>query len=87
MAAGYLPETGSEFGPCADACEHSDCAQTKRMLLTVCRWCDLAIGYRAFYNDTPDGEPAWSRMVHAVCHEETLDREWDLESSSLDLPG
>jgi len=73
MAVGYLPEIGSESGPCKDDCGHVDCAETKRMLLTECRWCDLSIGYRGFYNDTPDGEPAWSRLVHATCHEDTPD--------------
>jgi len=75
MAAGYLPEIGSENGPCKDECEHTDCVETKRMLLMVCRWCDLAIGYRGFYNDTLEGEPALSRMVHAVCHEDELHRQ------------
>jgi len=72
MAVGYLPEIGSEHGPCANDCEHTDCAETKRLLLMVCRWCDLAIGYRGFFNDSLEGHPAWSRIVHASCHEDSL---------------
>lgn len=31
MAAAYLPPPGTEYGPCASACFHTDCAANRKM--------------------------------------------------------
>lgn len=68
MAAGSLASPGTEVGPCADPCEHRDCATTRRMAETACVHCSDPIGYgTSFYNVTPDGEPVWSKLAHAGC--------------------
>ena len=72
MAASVLPAPGTEYGPCAEPCSHTDCAHTRRMAAAVCPLCDGAIGYgRRFYND---GEPGGFDLVHALCAEDDLDR-------------
>ena len=67
MAAGMLSKPGSEYGPCAGECDHTDCAATRRMAETPCRICKEPIGYdRRFYRED-DGS-----LVHAVCLEEEV---------------
>lgn len=69
MAAGSLPAPGTEYGPCVEACEHRDCAATRRMLEAPCRICGEPIGHeRRFYDETDrDTAPAQLVLVHAVC--------------------
>jgi hypothetical protein len=68
MAAGVLAKPGTEFGPCAEPCQHTDCAGTRRIATTVCRFCNKEIGYdRRFYND--------EGYVHAACLEDSIDPE------------
>lgn len=75
MAAVALPEIGTELGPCAEGCEHTDCAATRRMAARLCPYCTEAIGYgRPFYNVTPDGDPASSVLAHADCEEAAVAR-------------
>lgn len=64
MAAGTLPKPGSKFGPCLDACQHKDCAQTRADAVAKCPICGRAIGYSVeFYRvDTT--------LHHARCLEE-----------------
>lgn len=80
MAAGKLPEPGSEYGPCTDPCEHLDCAETRRMAETVCELCGKPIGYGArLYDRTTPAQRADNRpkhpsertwaLVHADCVE------------------
>ncbi len=58
-------ELGWPLGPCAAACEHRDCAETRRMVLAVCRICRSPIGYgRAFYADPEDTA---NELVHRTC--------------------
>lgn len=71
MAAGYLSKPGTEYGPCEGGCEHRDCAATREMAATVCRFCGEPIGYdRGFY---------WGDRIedraHASCAEAAADRE------------
>lgn len=47
MAFGTLPRPGTELGPCANPCSHTDCAQSRQMAETVCRVCTTPIGYDA----------------------------------------
>jgi hypothetical protein len=66
MAAGTLHEPGTAFGPCTEACQHTDCAATRDMAASVCRFCGTAIGYgRRFYDD--QGE-----LSHASCLEDSV---------------
>jgi hypothetical protein len=49
MAWTALGKPGTEFGPCAEQCKHSDCALSRRQAETICPGCKEAIGYeRAF---------------------------------------
>jgi hypothetical protein len=68
MAAGILSIPGTQFGPCADACHHSDCASTRMIAESVCRFCDKEIGFDTrFYND--------NGYVHASCLEDAIEQE------------
>lgn len=70
MAVGYLPEPGSEYGPCASECSHTDCAATRRMRATLCSICDEPIGSRGFFYHHPVGGA--KVMQHATCAEGDL---------------
>jgi hypothetical protein len=62
MAAGQLSRPGTAYGPCADPCQHTDCAATRRMADSLCRLCRTAIGYETwFYQEESGG------YVHATC--------------------
>ncbi len=65
MAAGMLPEPGSEYGPCKKECQHTDCALTRKMAATVCTYCSKEIGYGRLFYDLGD-----DKLVHYLCHEE-----------------
>ncbi len=68
MAAGVLSALGTEFGPCAEPCLHTDCAGTRGIAETICCFCDKPIGYdRRFYND--------AGYVHASCLEDSIEQE------------
>lgn len=69
MAAGKIPAPGSEYGPCADPCQHIDCAQTRAMAATVCRFCGQPIGYDTRLYDVEH------QLVHADCYERSVDQE------------
>ena len=65
MAAGLLSKPGMQYGPCADVCQHSDCASTRLIAESLCRFCEKAIGFnRRFYND--------NGYVHASCLEDAV---------------
>ena len=69
MAAAALPKPGTKYGPCKKACEHRDCAETRRMVAQICHFCNTAIGYdRRFYTD-PDNR---DQLVHASCLEDAV---------------
>lgn len=71
MAAGFISEPGSEYGPCATKCSHVDCQQSRSMAEHVCDICGKAIGYgRRFYDESGSGT---HRLVHAVCLEEQME--------------
>lgn len=71
MAAGILPQPGTSIGPCAGDCQHTDCAETRRMAAAFCDWCDEPIGYGVrFYRLDPNLEaPGRGELVHARCEE------------------
>jgi hypothetical protein len=56
---------------CTGACQHTDCAEGRRVATSRCRYCDLLIGEGVkYFLDPPDQSP-----VHADCvwaREDTL---------------
>lgn len=63
MAAASMGETGTEFGECAEPCEHTDCASIRRMKASPCTYCGEPIGTRRFYRH---GE-GWDELDHEAC--------------------
>lgn len=64
MAAGRLPKIGTKLGPCEGACQHPDCAETRRMAADACGICGKPIGYDTrFYDRKLNG------LAHAECVE------------------
>ena len=58
-----LSEPGTDHGPCAEDCKHTDCAETRRMALSNCKVCGEPIGYdRQFY-----AYENWQEFKHADC--------------------
>jgi hypothetical protein len=77
MAAGILSEPGTEFGPCENPCEHSDCRITREMAQAACSICGLEIGYGTrFYNErnAPGHSARPNVFVHALCLEKQVER-------------
>lgn len=76
MAAGVIPDPGTEHGPCGPReadCSHRDCAAMRRGAACVCPACEKAIGYdRRYY---ANGGPKDDQPEHAVCLEDRIDRE------------
>lgn len=69
MAAVHLSPPGSQYGPCAEACGHTDCAATRAWAETPCIECREPIGYdRRFFQDEP-GKP-----FHMACMPEPTPR-------------
>lgn len=68
MAAGYLSVPGSEWGPCTEACGHTDCAATRRMAATICHHCNEEIGYvLGFFDIGRDDERRGVVLAHSRC--------------------
>lgn len=65
MAAISLAETGTEFGECAEPCNHTDCAEIRRMKTLPCTLCEEPIGTRRFYQHDSTGR--WDKLDHEVC--------------------
>ena len=67
MAAGSVPRPGSEY-LCTAKCQHTDCADLRRIAATLCRICRDPIGYDSlFYRDTDHA--TMDDFVHAGCLE------------------
>ena len=63
MAAGFISEPGTEYGPCAKTCKHIDCIENRCIAATTCKICGKPIGYRKrFYQ-----ERSLMALVHAIC--------------------
>lgn len=73
MAAATLPKPGTEYGPCAKECEHTDCAHTRRMAKSTCTICGKPIGYDTRFYRSKDGDPTDGPWDHARCVE---DKDW-----------
>lgn len=74
MAAGQIPAPGTQWGPCAEPCQHTDCAASRRTAESLCVVCKLPIRYAtAFYDVTDRG--SGKDFAHAVCFEEQLEAE------------
>ena len=62
MGWGMLSEPGTEYGPCKERCEHTDCAATRKDAESKCLFCGERIGYGTkFYYVGDEG------LEHAVC--------------------
>lgn len=79
MAAGSLPEPGTQYGPCVPTCKHIDCAATRATAGAPCRLCNEVIGYeRAFYHERAESKSvveARDSFVHAVCAETEVEEQ------------
>jgi hypothetical protein len=87
MAAGRLPEPGTEFGPCEHDCEHKDCAETVAMAASICWRCERPIGFKRRFYRMQDGSEAGasgeSYLVHAGCEEDAIEAEHRAEDPAL----
>ena len=72
MAAGTLPEPGTEYGPCAEPCKHTDCAATRRTAESACRYCGDPIGYERRYYLALGANAQTGPWEHASCVEAGL---------------
>jgi hypothetical protein len=70
MAAGRLPEPGSEFGPCIGECKHLDCAEVRHDAAALCAMCKTAIGYGVAFFRVMNRE-----LVHEQCALQAIERE------------
>lgn len=80
MAASAIPAPGTKYGPCADECEHRDCAANRKMAGCICRICQEPIGYdrRAFdewYDKgNDDMRVRYDFFVHEICYLQEVGR-------------
>ena len=72
MAATTLPAVGSQLGPCQTACNHTDCAETRRMAAESCAVCGKTIGYETRFYETPN-RPHRPTLSHAACRESKIE--------------
>lgn len=75
MAAISLPKPGTKYGPCAEPCQHIDCAQTRAMVAAACFICGKPIGYDTRFYGSPHEQGQGENYVHAVCYEEQIEQE------------
>ena len=45
MAAVQIAKPGTQYGPCIEKCEHTDCDATRKMAQALCSLCEKPIGY------------------------------------------
>lgn len=69
MAWSIVPRPGTKVGPCKGECQHTDCAATRKLAATICRYCQQEIGYGGKYT-MEAGEP-----VHFICLVEHVESE------------
>ena len=74
MAAISYAAPGTKWGPCKDACEHTDCAEARRLVAWVCRFCGNPIGYDTRCYADPEGTDKYAQ-VHASCYEDLIETE------------
>lgn len=72
MAYGEIAKPGSKFGPCAEACGHTDCAETRSMATAACLYCQKQIGYEKAFTIIPD-----AGLAHFWCAMKVADDERD----------
>jgi hypothetical protein len=71
MAAAYIQEPGTKYGPCAIDCGHIDCASLRKIADSNCVLCHAVIGYtNGYFTDNDD-----RGYVHALCLEDECERE------------
>ena len=62
MASIFVSKPGTEFGPCADECNHTDCAELRSMAEALCKYCKKPVGYNRRFYKIIDGS-----FVHELC--------------------
>lgn len=74
MAAGYVAQPGSQFGPCVEECMHRDCDASRRAARAACMTCGKPIGYETGYFSNREydrqGRPLGEHtdtLEHALC--------------------
>jgi hypothetical protein len=77
MASSTLPRPGTLHGPCVDfTCKHRDCAATRAIAGSLCRYCDDTIGYEnPFYEVYRSDDGKDRDYAHASCHERAVAKE------------
>ncbi len=84
MAAGTLAKPTAHptsYGPCLLKCNHTDCAATRKIAASICKFCEGPIAYEIrFYRD-PDNDYSTPQdgivlaYVHALCFEIDIENE------------
>lgn len=68
MAAATMGAPGTDFGPCAGDCEHTDCAIMRSRAAEPCTMCGKPIGYETrYYSDERMND--FMGFAHARCVE------------------
>lgn len=74
MAASYLAAPGTDAGPCAEECQHTDCAETRQWAAQPCFYCQEAIGYERGFYSQPRSAGGPFPLSHSTCYQEELER-------------
>ncbi len=82
MAAAYLPAPGTEFGPCEEECEHTDCAAVRRNATAPCTICTEPIGYETGHFLTDNRLSSGRTYSHSRC----AAIRWDAKRQASSLP-
>jgi len=83
MAAIFISEPGSKYGPCKKPCQHKDCAASRAQADAVCPFCGEAIGYNNLfveYSDALTVEYAEAKLWHRSCLETWVEQEREREA-------
>ncbi len=67
-----LSEPGTQYGPCAEPCLHTDCAASRVQAATVCPHCNERLGYDVAITTSPYEK---GKMAHLSCIEEFVESE------------
>jgi len=67
MAYGAIPDPGTTYGPCAEPCQHLDCAESRKTAAAACHYCGDPIGYRTNFQIDSEGP------VHFTCAMKEID--------------
>ena len=72
MAAISVSAPGTEYGPCPEPCNHTDCAYSRKTAATACIHCGKPIGYEIrFFTEGPSNKG--EKLIHLVCYVERME--------------